>query len=187
MNSNLSVNLAEIRKNNNLTQKALAEKIGVTPQMVFKWERGEKAPDAEQLIALSEIYGISLDELVGGEKKKTKKELLYPDMNRVLKILPMYVLVPIVYVALGLLTKLWHPLWFMFFLIPIYFQVLHASFAKSKKSFLLKLPIVPVAVATYLFLGFAFSMWRIGVIVILFIPVYYWLIAISDKLKEKKL
>ena len=95
MNSNLSVNLAEIRKNNNLTQKALAEKIGVSPQMVSKWERGEKAPDAEQLIALSEIYGISLDELVGGEKKKTKKELLYPDMNRVLKILPMYVLVPI--------------------------------------------------------------------------------------------
>jgi hypothetical protein len=65
--------------------------------------------------------------------------------------------------------------------------VLHASFAKTKKSFMLRLPAVPVAIVTYLFLGFAFSLWKIGVIVILLIPVYYWLIAVSDKLTNKKL
>ena len=188
MDINLSSKLLELRKENKLSQEALGEKIGVSRQTVSKWERGEKSPDAEQLIALSKLYGISLDELVSGEKKKNKKaELLYPDMNRVLKVLPMYILVPIAYVALGLLTNLWHPVWFMFFLIPIYFQVLHASFAKTKKSFMLRLPVVPVAIVTYLFLGFAFSLWKIGVIVILLIPVYYWLIAFSDKLTNKKL
>lgn len=188
MENNLSSRLLEVRKQNKLSQEALAKELGVSRQTISKWENGEKSPDAEQLIALSKIYGISLDELVGGEEKKDKKaELLYPEMNKVLKILPMYVLVPIAYVALGLITNLWHPLWFMFFLIPIYFQVLHASFAKSKKSFLLRLPVVPVAIVTYLFLGFAFSLWKIGVIVILLILVYYWLIAVSDKITDKKL
>lgn len=188
MDNNLSLRLTEVRKKNNLSQEALGKEIGVSHQTVSKWERGEKSPNAEQLIAISKLYGISLDELVGGEEKKAQKaELLYPDMNKVLKVLPMYILVPIAYVCLGLITNLWHPLWFMFFLIPIYFQVLHASFAKTKKSFLLRLPAAPVAIVTYLFLGFAFSLWKIGVIVILLIPVYYWLIAVSDKITNKKL
>ena len=187
MDNNLSSRLLEVRKQNKLSQEALGKELGVSRQTISKWEKGEKSPGAEQLIALSKIYGISLDELVGEEKKDEKAELLYPEMNKVLKVLPMYVLVPIAYVALGLVTNLWHPLWFMFFLIPIYFQVLHASFAKTKKSFMLRLPAVPVAIVTYLFLGFAFSLWKIGVIVILLIPIYYWLIAVSDKLTNKKL
>jgi HTH-type transcriptional regulator/antitoxin HipB len=62
--------LYELRKKNNLSQEELAEKLGVSRQAVSKWERSEASPDTDNLIALAKIYGLSLDELVYGEKAK---------------------------------------------------------------------------------------------------------------------
>ena len=62
--------LYELRKKNNLSQEELAEKLGVSRQAVSKWERSEASPDTDNLIALAKIYGLSLDELVYGEKEK---------------------------------------------------------------------------------------------------------------------
>ena len=61
--------LVELRKKNNLSQEELAEKLGVSRQAVSKWERSEASPDTDNLIALAEIYGMSLDELIFGEKR----------------------------------------------------------------------------------------------------------------------
>ena len=60
--------LYELRKKNNLSQEELAEKLGVSRQAVSKWERSEASPDTDNLIALAKIYGLSLDELIYGEK-----------------------------------------------------------------------------------------------------------------------
>ena len=65
MENELSLRLAELRKKNNLSQEALAEKLSLSRQAISKWERGESAPDTENLIALSKIFGVTLDELVG--------------------------------------------------------------------------------------------------------------------------
>lgn len=52
------------RKKNNFTQEQIAEKIGVSRQAIAKWERGETLPDIESLIALADIYEVTIDSLV---------------------------------------------------------------------------------------------------------------------------
>lgn len=64
--------LFELRKKHGLSQEELAEKLGVSRQAVSKWERSEASPDTDNLIALAKIYGLSLDELIYGEKECTE-------------------------------------------------------------------------------------------------------------------
>ena len=66
--------LYELRKKQGLSQEELAEKLGVSRQAVSKWERSEASPDTDNLIALAKIYGLSLDELIYGEKEGKQKE-----------------------------------------------------------------------------------------------------------------
>lgn len=65
--------LYELRKRQGLSQEELANRLDVTRQTVSKWEVGDSAPDMEKLIALSELFGISLDELVLGKVPVTTK------------------------------------------------------------------------------------------------------------------
>ena len=48
--------ILELRKKNNLSQEALAEKIGVTRQTISKWELGETSPDIKQAKELSKVF-----------------------------------------------------------------------------------------------------------------------------------
>ena len=63
--------ITNLRKEKELTQNDIAEKIGVTAQAVSKWENDQATPDIDILIKLSDIFEISLDELLGKEKKIT--------------------------------------------------------------------------------------------------------------------
>lgn len=62
--------ILELRKKNNLSQEVLAEKVGVARQTISKWELGETSPDLKQSKKLSEIFNVSLDELVSNEIKE---------------------------------------------------------------------------------------------------------------------
>ena len=62
--TNLSENLYSLRKSRGLSQEEFAEQIHVSRQAISKWERGEAYPDIENLIAIANFYGITLDELV---------------------------------------------------------------------------------------------------------------------------
>lgn len=64
--------LYTLRKEQNLTQSELAAKLGVTNKAVSKWETGEAMPDTAQLLPLSEIFGVSVDELLRGERNAAK-------------------------------------------------------------------------------------------------------------------
>ena len=66
--------LYELRKKHNLSQEELAEKLGVSRQAVSKWERSEASPDTDNIIALAKIYGLTLDELIYGEKEDKNEE-----------------------------------------------------------------------------------------------------------------
>lgn len=59
----------ELRKNKSLSQEQLAEKVGVARQTISKWELGETAPDIKQAQMLSQIFNVSLDELLGNDTK----------------------------------------------------------------------------------------------------------------------
>ena len=69
MNTNyLQNNLYELRKRAGLSQEDFAEKLGVSRQAVSKWERGEALPDTENLIVISEMFGVTIDELLKSDK-----------------------------------------------------------------------------------------------------------------------
>ncbi len=60
--------IAQCRKEKNLTQMQLAEKLDITNQAISKWETGKGMPDVTLLQPLCEILGISLNELFSGER-----------------------------------------------------------------------------------------------------------------------
>ena len=68
MNIETANRLYQYRKQMGISQEELAEKIGVSRQAVSKWERAEASPDTDNLIELSKIYGVSLDEMMLGTK-----------------------------------------------------------------------------------------------------------------------
>jgi len=74
MNIEIANRLVSLRKSNNLSQEALAEKLGISRQAVSKWERAEASPDTDNLILLARLYHISLDELL-----KTEDEIPMPE------------------------------------------------------------------------------------------------------------
>ncbi len=62
--NNLPYNLYELRRGAELSQEEFAERLGVSRQAVSKWERGEAYPDTENLIAISDMFGVTIDELL---------------------------------------------------------------------------------------------------------------------------
>ena len=64
---NIGKFIKEMRKNKNLTQEELAEKLGVNNRTVSRWENGKNMPDISLYKPLCEVLGISIEELVNGE------------------------------------------------------------------------------------------------------------------------
>ena len=64
--------LARLREQNNMSQFEVAEALDVSRQAVSRWETGRAKPSTEKLIALSRLYGVPLDELVGGEPARAE-------------------------------------------------------------------------------------------------------------------
>lgn len=56
--------LYELRKQKGFSQEELANRLNVSRQTVSKWEVGDSTPDMEKLVAISDLFDISLDELV---------------------------------------------------------------------------------------------------------------------------
>ena len=64
--------IQECRHKKNLTQEKLAEKLSITDRAVSKWERGLSLPDAGIMLELCNILGITVNELLNGEKIEMK-------------------------------------------------------------------------------------------------------------------
>ncbi len=82
--------IAFCRKQKGLTQMQLAEMLGITDKAISKWERGIAMPDTSIMLELCEILGISVNELLSGEKigmenNNQKNEQLLLDMAKELE------------------------------------------------------------------------------------------------------
>jgi len=64
--------IKEKRAEQQLTQEELSENIFVSRKTISNWETGKTTPDLESLIRLSELFNLSLDELIKGDKKMIK-------------------------------------------------------------------------------------------------------------------
>ena len=60
--------LAQLRKENGLTQEQLGEKLGVTNKTVSRWETGTYLPPVEMMKEMGALYGVSINEIVSGER-----------------------------------------------------------------------------------------------------------------------
>ncbi len=78
--------ISELRKEKGLTQKDIGDKLNITDNSVSKWERGINAPDIYYLGPLSEILGVSVKELLNGERNIKKKERKIGNRKKVLEI-----------------------------------------------------------------------------------------------------
>ena len=78
----LGKQIYELRRKANLSQEQLAEKVGVSRQTISKWELGETAPDIKQAQVLSQVFGVSLDELTGNDTK----EVIYEKVSNTEKL-----------------------------------------------------------------------------------------------------
>lgn len=67
-------NLKKLRANKNMTQKELAEALNVSYQAVSRWENNEVEPDISTLSKLSQIFGVSVDQIINGDVDKPKEE-----------------------------------------------------------------------------------------------------------------
>lgn len=72
MEQTLGKRIAEYRKRKKLTQDQLAEQLGITAQAVSKWENDQSCPDITMLPKLAEIFGISVDTLLGAEQSPVR-------------------------------------------------------------------------------------------------------------------
>lgn len=65
--------LKELRKENGMTQEQLGERVGVSNKTVSRWETGNYMPPIESLSMLSDIYNISINEILAGERVDDKE------------------------------------------------------------------------------------------------------------------
>lgn len=76
--------ISGLRKSRNLTQKELAEQLGVTDKAVSKWERGAGYPDISMLRPLAEVLGTSVNELLEGEASNVSSDTDSKDLENAL-------------------------------------------------------------------------------------------------------
>ena len=74
--------LRKYRERDGYSQEYVAEKLYVTRQTISKWENDRTYPDIHNLIALSVLFNISLDELIKGDLEKMKKAVEKDDIQR---------------------------------------------------------------------------------------------------------
>ena len=133
MNLTIANRLVELRQSLGLSQEALASSLGVSRQAVSKWERAEASPDTDNLIALANLYNISLDALLLGREAPppppaapgySEADAEREERRRRKKVLlrfPYPVFITLCYLWLGFGFHLWHPAWLIFLTIPLYY------------------------------------------------------------------
>lgn len=199
--------LYELRKKHGLSQEAFAERLGVSRQAVSKWECGESIPDTDNLISISKMYNVSLDELVGNTVTQTEAELFkecdnveeltpeYTDekkdgaqengtrkkkkvLFRIAYELPYPVLMALCFLLCGFLWGAWDVAWILFVTIPVYYSVVDCIRTKSLCPF--AYPIFITAI--YLFIGMRWGEWHPYWVIYITIPIFY---AIADAVDRK--
>lgn len=81
----LGEKLYELRKEKNLSQENVAEQLNVTRQTISKWETNQSTPDFDKIVPLCELYGITPNELLTGEKPEEKNNNLEDEENNIKK------------------------------------------------------------------------------------------------------
>lgn len=114
---NLPSRLKELRKKNQYSQEYVAEQLNISRQAIPNWENEKSAPDLENLMLLADLYNLSLDELLDGNKDNEpssevpvteKNPFYYLEILGLSVILILSVQFPIFPIILSLLVAAWY-------------------------------------------------------------------------------
>lgn len=83
MNIEIAQRLYELRRAHGFSQESLAAALGLSRQAISKWERSESAPDMGNLIALADLYGMTIDELIRPAAQVVEEDGEGPDAEAV--------------------------------------------------------------------------------------------------------
>jgi len=185
MNIDIANRLYEYRKQNNLSQEELAQRIGVSRQAVSKWERAESSPDTDNLIELAKLYGVSLDDLLF-TAEPTKKESSDSNDEEEKWENPEYVSVGLsgIHVIDG--SDEVHVSWKDGIQVKSNGEFEFDSHGMSiGEKLMYNLP-VPILAIVYLIMGFVWDLWHPGWIIFLAILVYYPVLSTITSHRKKK-
>lgn len=116
----ISDKIKKIRDNNKLTQEQFAEKINVSRNSVAKWETDRGYPDIQNLITISEVFNISLDELVKEDVKVKNKIIVDNSSKKWHCLVTLYLIAIILYI---LYFFIYHKIFMIGFLIATLFML----------------------------------------------------------------
>lgn len=202
--------IAKCRKGKNLTQAQLAEKLNITDRAVSKWETGKSMPDSSIMLELCEILGITVNELLSGEKinmenleKKADENLIAlkkKDENNIRKnvvisiIFSTTLFIGLIVCAICDIAISGNLTWSLIPISAIIFAwvVLFPVMILGKKGFLGGLISISIFMIPYLYILSDLinvkAVFSIGAIMSLISIVYIWLIfGIFNRLKMRKL
>lgn len=109
--------IADCRKEKGLTQLQLAEKLNITNRAVSKWETGKSCPDVSLMLELCNVLGITVNELLSGERilmedyQKKAEENLVELQDKKMKAQKMFKRIELVWLAIAIL------------LVPVHFAI----------------------------------------------------------------
>ena len=187
--------LKDLRVKNNYSQEKLGELLGLSRQSISKWEQGYAIPDTENLLKLSELYGVSVDALLkcGGEEEiqsptqaeteRTSEEesVKPPKRKRGWFFISYPILAVIVYAIIGAKFKTvgWATGWTVLLTIPLYYTGVIA--VEKKKPVIFCYPALTLIV--FFISGYFNGNWHPMWIIFLTIPVFYIIAAKAGKNK----
>ena len=194
MNKNIAKKLETLRKQNELTQEALAEKLGVSRQAVSNWELGNASPDTDNLIALAKLYGVKVDDLLidTGDQMdfKERREAFFgmgigdeekqPRTGKFRAVsFPFPVLAVIAYFIVTYTTKRWELTWMIFLSVPVYYYIvfwIEQASGKANRHWMELFPYPLIVAAVFLLIGFTTNAWHPVWILFLTIPIYFFIL-----------
>ena len=101
--------ISDLRKENDMTQEQLAEKMGVTDKSISRWENGKFYPDIDALVKISKCFNISLDDLLASDSNilnhlKVSTDIVRSNKNILYAIL-LNIFLIILFVIAGILLE----------------------------------------------------------------------------------
>lgn len=197
----LGEKIRELRIKNNLSQEDLASKLNVSRQAISKWEQDITLPDTNNLILLSKLFGITLDELVNQDcvdnnlnfKEETTSntiddnKTIVSNENKDFTKKPSFIITLSIISAFCFLSFFlvgflvpngWKFSWIFWLFIPIINSIFDSI--KKRKISVFLFPVLIVAI--YCFLGLGFNLRHPYWFLFLLIPVFYVIAEPIDKL-----
>ena len=124
--------ISTIRKDKGLTQKQLADNLGVSNATISKWETGKGFPDISLLEPLASVLGITVSEILAGERQNNNEstnnlindlvEISVKEQNRKTKVTNWIVAITValLYVTISIITQKWEYTWIIWLVYCLY-------------------------------------------------------------------